>query len=611
VVRLLAAILASQGTLPAQYFDRAAVRDASISADAQVVAFTLRSPSADVDRFDDTVFHLPADGGTPQPVGPGVAPAFSPIGTSLAWLSGQALVIRETLTGSDRNITGDQLRVMAFRWAPDGARIAFVAESIGLATSPAALYVVDAAGGAARRLSPEGFAIGPAAPELPGLIEFDWLGPTRLVVSGRAPDATDGPHAASLHVVDLASGTLRYLAGKGGRWHLPVVSPNGEWIAFTGQALGPAGWMASELIVLKPDGSGLRRLTVGRDLDALDLAWASDSRTIWFAVEERGNRNLLRVDSRNSRIGTGTSGNHLLALQGIARRGDWALAVRATATSPGALIRFPLGRPHEMMVLHEPAGAEFTGEIEELDLSVPGTGNMHGWLLRPPQFDASRRYPLLVEIHGGPHAMAGAGYAPFALAHAAAGWLVLRLNPRGSTGFGFDLSNALLDRWPGRDMDDLQAAVSALVERGLVDTTKIVLAGTGAGAAVAVALRAADSRVAATILRCADGDWLMGGTGIDRPLWSEWHAARPFPRLAAEWWQGFGALAGVPKRSPLLVIEGSGSSPHAATLSEMVHAAAGNASRFMRVPGSCREAGPTTQQRMFEVERGMLERLKD
>lgn len=608
-LRLLVALFFTiSGSLSAQFFDRSAVRGASISADAQVIAYTLRAPSSDADRFDETVFHIPATGGTPVQVGPGSAPAFAPIGTAFAWLSEHALMLREVVTGSERNLTGDFLRVESFRWSPDGARIAFVAEMPANDFDWRALYVVDLAEGVSRRVSPKGFAIGPAEPELPDLIEFDWLGPNRLVVSGRAMGATDGAQAASLHIIDVTSGAVRYLAGTGGRWHLPVVSPNGEWIAFTGQALGPAGWMASELIVLKPDGTGLRRLTVGRDRDVLDLAWASDSRTMWFAAEERGSRNLSRVDSRNGRIAAGTSGNHLLMLQALARRGDWALAVRATATSAGALVRFPLNRPHEMVVLHEPAAATTTSEIEELELAVPGAGKLHGWLVRPPQFDASRRYPLLVDVHGGPHAMAGAGYAPSALAHAAAGWLVLRLNPRGSTGFGFDLSNGLGDRWPARDVDDLRAAISALIERGLVDSSRIALVGTGAGAAVAATLRAVDPRVAATILRCPDGDWLPGGSGVDRPLWSEWHAARPFAQSVMAWWRTFAAAVDTPVRSPLLLIRGS-SGAHAVSITDAVRTqaeAAGAQTREFWLLGSCRDAGPVTQQKMFEEERELL-----
>jgi dipeptidyl aminopeptidase/acylaminoacyl peptidase len=441
------------------------------------------------------------------------------------------------------------------------------------------------------------------------LIEFDWLGPDRLIVSGRVTGSSENPHAASLHIADISSGNVRYLAGAGGRWHLPVVSPNGDWIAFTGQALGPVGWMASELIVIKPDATGLRRLTVGRDLDALDLAWAYDSRTLWFASEERGSRNLARVDSRNGRVSAGTSGNHLLMLEAISGRGDWALAVRATATSAGTLIRFPLDKPHEMTVLREPSMAEFAGEIEELDLRVPGTANLHGWLVRPPQFEATRRYPLLVEIHGGPHAMAGAGYAPSALAHANAGWLVLRLNPRGSTGFGFDHSNALGDRWPNRDVEDLRAAISALIERGLVDSTRIAVAGTGAGAAVATVLRATDLRIAATILRCPDGNWLSGGSGVDRPLWSEWHATRPFAQLAMRWWPTFAATVNTTVGSPVLVVRGrAGSAAVAIADAVRSHATStGAATREFWVEGSCRDAGPMAQQRMFEVERRFLE----
>ena len=597
------------------------VLDATMSADASQVAYTLRAPAPDADAFTAQVFVMPASGGEAVAVGNGRRPAFAPKGTALARLvqrDGRTiLVVRDAPQSPDRSLSSPTQHVAAYRWSPDGTRLVFAAETIesvggarrfgsGDPGQRQALYLVDAAGGEPRRITPNGFAIGPAAPELPDLIEFDWLGNERLIVSGRAPDNTEGLHAASLHIAEVASGRMQYLTGTGGRWHQPVVSPNGEWIAFTGQPLGPVGWMASELIVVRPNGTGLRRLTVGLDRDVLDVAWASDSRTIWFATEERGSRNLMRVDSRNGRIAAGTSGTHLLMLEGLSRRGDWALAVRSTAASAGALIRFPLAKPHEFTTLHEPPPAEVAGETEELDLRTADGVSLHGWLHRPPDFDPSRRYPLLVEVHGGPHAMAGAGYAPSALWHAAAGWLVVRLNPRGSAGFGFDLVNGLATRWPEKDVEDVRAAITALVERGLVDSNRVAVAGTGAGAAVALALRAFDMRIRTTILRCADGNWLSGGAGVDPSPWREWHASRPFPQSAGEWWRTFATILARPAHSPLLVIEGTAGEPQAIALSDAVAAANGTASKFIRVPGRCRETGPATQQGLYEEEREFL-----
>src|SRR5690606_1478806 len=382
------------------------------------------------------------------------------------------------------------------------------------------LYLLDTAAGEPRRLTQDDFALGPAEPELAGLAEFDWLDNNRLIVSGRQDGSNEHPSGASLFIVN-DEGNHRYLAGAGGRWHLPRVSPDRDWIAFTGQALGTAGWMASELIVMRADGTGLKRLTVGADRDALDLAWGSDSRTLWYATEARGSRNILRIDTRNGRAGAGTTGTHILSLEAVAPRGNWALAVRRTASSPGTLVRFPLDKPHELLVMIEAPLANHQGEIEELDIPVAGN-TLHAWLVRPPGFTLERRWPLVIDLHGGPHAMAGAGYSPFALALANAGALVLRLNPRGSTGFGYDIANGLADRWPGDEVADVRAAIDALIERGLADSSAIGVIGFGAGAVSSAALRQADRRIGAAVLFCAGDSWLAGASMPDAPLWSEW-----------------------------------------------------------------------------------------
>ncbi len=623
---LLAALLGAPALAaqqPADYFARHMVVDADAAPDASVIAYTLRFADPVVDTFRHVVEVIPAGGGDRWTLGPGRQPAFAPRGRAIAWLApvegSWQLAVRDSLAGETRFLTDLPGGVTALRWSPDGRTIAFSApamERAGVAMRyPAgdrnarrALHLVSANGGEVRRLTGTDFALGPEAPELERLVEFDWLRDDALVVSGRAADSGEPPDAASLFVVDVASGARRYLAGQGGRWHLPVVSPNGEWIAFTGQPVGAATWSASELLVLRPDGSGLRRLTVGLDRDVLDLAWADD-RELWFATEDRGSRNLHRIDTRDGRIRTGTSGLHLLTLASIPRRGNFAVAIRSTPAIAGELIRFPLGRPAEFRSLIEPDNPLPTGELDELEFRAADGTALGAWLVRPPGFDPARRYPLLVEVHGGPHAMAGSGYAPSVMARAAAGWLVLRVNGRGSTGYGFDIANGLGREWPGRDVDDIRDAIADVIGRGIVDTTRIAALGTGAGAVTAAELRRRDPRVFRTILRCAGSGWLPGGAGIDAAPWHEWHAARPF-RMAVPLWLDRSPLhRGAEVRSPVLVIEATSPEPNAVEFAASYHLHLGRAgidAPFLRVPGRCADAGPATQAALFEAEHDWL-----
>ncbi len=605
--------LASPMALPAQFFDRDAVVDGAIDVAGELVAYTMREADVAGDRFVMRVHTVAARGGTPAVVGSGFAPAFAPVGAALARLADSGgrtrLLVRDGASSVDRELGGDHTDITAFRWSPDGRRIAFAATPVvslgraelspGLPGERQSLYVVDITDGTPARLTGDDFALGPAEPELDGLIEFDWLDNHRIVASGRQDGSAEHPGGASLFIIDADDGNRRYLAGAGGRWHLPRVSPDGDWIAFTGQALGSAGWMASELIVLRPDGTGLKRLTVGLDHDALDVAWGNDSRTVWFATEDRGSRNIQRVDSRNGRPGVGTSGTHILSLEAVAARGNWALAVRRTAHSPGTLVRFPLDKPHELLVMIEAQMAGFEGEIEELDIPVAGN-TLHGWLIRPPGFSTERRWPLVVSLHGGPHAMAGAGYAPNALALANSGALVLRLNPRGSTGFGYDIANGLAGRWPDSDIADARAAIDMLVERALADSTRVSVIGFGAGAVSAAALRQADDRIDSAVLYCAGGDWLAGSSKPDLPMWSEWYAARPWLVEPSRWWERAGLALRGDSDAPVMVVASNQPGLVDFGLLHASELARPGVSRATIVTdGVCSDLGPGTQARIL------------
>lgn len=614
--------LAAQDLLP--FFARHQVIDAAVTPEGSLIAYTVRFADVARDAFTDTVFVVPAKGGAPWTLGPGSHPAFAPKGQGIAWLDRDGrLMVRDSLGGSDRVVSPHD-GVESFRWSPDGSRIAYVADGsvplpqakefqVNGRASRHTLYRVEASrgtDGGARPLGEVGFQAGPAERELAGIPEFDWLDEKTLIVSGHEVGGSEPADAASVYAIDVEEGTPRYLAGKGGRWHFPVVSPGREWIAFTGQPVGGVTTAASELLIMKPDGTGIRRLTVGLDRDVLDLAWRND-RELWFATEERGARNIHHLDITKGKVEVGTSGSHLLSLQAISPRGAFALAVRSTPTIAGELVRFPLERPASFTTVVSPDAPPTIGEIEEFDFRNPSGLALSAWLVRPTGFDPSKRYPLLVDVHGGPHAMAGFGYAPDALALASLGWLVLRVNPRGSTGYGFDIRNGLDRRWPGNDVLDLRAAIADVVSRGLADSTRIAVRGTGGGAVTAVALRHDEPLVGAAVLRCAGDGWLSSGRGIDPSPWHDWGSSRPFQGFVLDWLPQ-SPLAGVADNAkPVLVIDGRPTGPQLLDFGGMVHdllRRTGKPSAYLRLDAACDAAGPVTQARLARTESDWLDR---
>ncbi len=619
MLALVAAPLAAQQ--PIDFVAQHRVIDASFSPDGRQIAYTIRTADRVQDRFRDETSVMPTDGGAPEAVGVGRAIRFSPNGVRIARLVPVGdlwqLAVRDSLHGSDRVLTALPHGVQGFRFSPSGGRIAFTADgsaasAVGIAFDGGdtrgrlALYVVDLSTDSLRRLSGPDLALGALFPEQPNTVPFDWISDSQIVLSARLRGSSESVDGATLHLLNVETGARRDLAGTGGRWVAPVVSPNREWIAFSGQPIPTGLWPASELIVIRADGTGLRRLTVGLDRDVGDVMWSDDSKSIWFATEDRGTRNLHRIEAKDGKLKSATTGTHLLELADVSMHGDLVLAIRATPSSAGSLVRFPTGKPAELRTVIDPGSEVTTGELEQFEIRDASGRPIDSWLHRPPGFTLEQRAPLVIDIHGGPHAMAGAGYAPWALAHAANGSLVLRVNPRGSTGYGFDVANGVTGSWPNEDIADLRAVLRDVIARGLVDTTRIAVVGTGAGAVEAVALARAEPLVRRVIVRCAGSGWLPGGTGYDAPLWSEWHATRPL-RLAAPHWESGGFLAVIRGGEvPTLIIEGTPLAPRPLAFGEALHSALGRVgapTRFVRIPtASCGDAGPATQAALIEME---------
>lgn len=612
---------------PIDFVAQHRVVDASFSPDGRQIAYTIRTADRVQDRFRDENAIIPTDGGAPEAIGGGRAIRFSPNGVRIARLVPVGglwqLAVRDSLHGTDRVLTSFPLGVQGFRFSPSGGQIALTADGSaasavgtafdgGDARGRLALYVVDLATDSLRRLSGTDLALGALFPEQPNTVPFDWISDSRIVLSARLQGAAESVDGATLHLIDVGTATRRDLAGTGGRWVAPVVSPNREWIAFSGQPVPTGLWPASELIVMRADGTGLRRLTIGLDRDVGDVMWSDDSKSIWFATEDRGTRNLHRIEIKDGKLKSETTGTHLLMLADVSLQGDMVLAIRATPSSAGSLVRFPAGKPAELRTVVGPGTDLATGELEQFEIRDEAGRPIDSWLHRPPGFTLEQRAPLLIDIHGGPHAMAGAGYAPWAVAHAANGWLVLRVNARGSTGYGFDLANGVTGGWPNEDIADLRAVLRDVIARGLVDTTRIAVVGTGAGAVEAVALARVEPLVRRVIVRCAGSGWLPGGAGYDAPLWSEWHASRPL-RLATPHWESGGFLAAIRGgEAPTLVIEGTPIAPGPLAFGESLHSALGRVgapTRFVRIPtASCAAAGPATQAALIEMELRALDK---
>ena len=195
-------------------------------------------------------------------------------------------------------------------------------------------------------------------------------------------------------------------------------------------------------------------------------------------------------------------------------------------------MRFSLKQPGQVTKLTDVNGDVLQGkqlaDVEELHYTSSGGAHIQGWLVKPPGFDRSRHYPLIMEIHGGPHGMYNVGFNYMFQNFAANGFVVLYVNPRGSTGYGSEFANGIDHNYPGPDYDDLMAGVDTVVGSGYVDTSRMYVSGCSGGGVLSSWVIGHTDRFAAAAVRCPVIDWISMAGHTDIPLFTYSFFKKPF-----------------------------------------------------------------------------------
>jgi dipeptidyl aminopeptidase/acylaminoacyl peptidase len=518
---------------PLDVFDLQWVADPQISPDGRSIAYVRMSYNIKTDRPRGSIWVVGVDGKNERPLTSAqssAAPRFSPDGTRIAYIARAAddstqLFMYWTSSGVSTAISNFTESPSSLAWSPDGRWLSFImpvtAErkplKVELPEAPKnshwadppklidkmvfradgegylpnaynQLFIVSADGGAARQLTHGDFEHqGPAA--------FTPDGRAVLVSANRHADADFDPLDSEIYRVDLSDGAMHALTDRRGPDHYPVPSPDGRHIAYLGFDDKQLGYQPTELYVMDSDGTHARSLTASLDRDAGAPKWSGDGKQLMFQFDDHGASKIAAIDLQGKLriLANGLGGSDVTRPYSggsfsISKSGRFAFT-QASAQRPAALATgTSISDIATITALSEPLlGQRTLGAVEEIGFeSSADHRRMQGWIVKPPLFDAKKKYPLLLEIHGGPFASYAPSFAAEIQLYAAAGYVVLYMNPRGSTGYGEEFANQIHHDYPDKDYDDLMSGVDEVLGRGYIDAQRLFVTG-GSGGGVLTA----------------------------------------------------------------------------------------------------------------------------
>jgi len=550
------------------YLDMESVSNPQISPDGSQIVYTRGWIDKLNDRRKSSLWIMNADGSKNRQLLEGGGAQWSPDGTRILFMNqgepqGSQIFVRwMDAEGATSQITHLEKGASNVRWSPDGNWIAFtmrvddradfagvelpsrpdgakwtgepkVVERAGykrdrvgyIDTGWTHLFVIPAEGGTPRQLTDgdwnhNGVAWSPDGAEI-------------YFTSNRTEDWTrpDNWQESEIYATSVATGEIRQLTRHVGPDSGPVPSPDGRWIAYIAGDKHDDTYRNQQIYVMSSDGSGSRKISGDYDRQAGNMRWAPDGSGLYFSVSRGGYRGVhfVSVDGGVTRL---TEGEKLLSLSSFSA-GGLAVGTISSAHEPGDLYSFPLDNPGDVTRLTEVNADALhgvvLGDVEEI-WYASDQFQVQGWLVKPPDFDPQRKYPLMLAIHGGPHGMYNGGFNFAFQEHAANDYVILYTNPRGSTGYGTEFANAINHDYPGADMPDLMRGVDEMLSRGYIDENNLFVYGCSGGGILTTYIVGNTDRFTAASAHCPIVNWMSAlGTSdatfymgtFEQPFWED------------------------------------------------------------------------------------------
>ncbi len=576
---LLSLFLFASDTLgPDTIWDWRTPANPRISPDGAHVVYQLEWADKMADAFHSNLWIVGSDGKNNRPLTEGKhrdsSAVWSPDGKRLAYISTRSgrpqIIVRWMDSGVESQITNLENSMSDLAWSPDSRWVSFFSRvkvkakwSIQSTPPPAGakwtegpsvvtklnwrsdgiggagllpesmphLFIISAEGGAPRQLTTGDYAhLGPAswAPD----------GKTIVLSAARRDDADAILYPNDLYAVDVQTGKARLIVERKGAESDPAISPDGKWLAFLGFEDQGKSNHSARLWVVGMDGKGLKLLGASIDRNYHSPIWKADSSGLYTVLENSGQSHLHFASLAGS-IEPLTSGQMRFSTaygpsERFSMSGNSVIAISNSAPdAPKDLFSIRPGlSPTRLTQVNEGLlAARKIGRTEELNWKSFDGKPMQGWVILPPDFEASKKYPLILDIHGGPHTMYGVEFQHQMQTFASRGFVVLYMNPRGSTGYGEDFGDIIHGKYPGDDYQDLMTGVDALLAKGYLDPKRLYVTGGSGGGLLTAWIVTKTDRFKAAVSQYPVTNWFtQAGSADIGLLMTRWMKAMPWEK---------------------------------------------------------------------------------
>ncbi len=511
------------------------LKDFDLSPDGEHVVYAVERVDRKTEKKYTNLWLAPTRGGRPRQFTVGdhndSHPRWSPDGSQIAFLSNrddekQSQIYLIPFEGGEaRPLTDLQGSINGFEWSPDGRRLAFAFQK----KDPEELELEKdeqkkKLGRTDRRITRLFFKYdgvgflpkerehiwtvdvrtGKTAQLTDGEVYDEWSptwspdGSKIVFCSNRAPDPDLDPDVIDLFVIPADGGRMRKIPTPLGPKGAPRFSPDGRLIAYLGNEGRGDWWKNTSLWVVPAVTSGktagqARNLTGYLDYNVAsdtlyDLVepammpptWSRDGQRLYFQVSRHGSTGLHSISLDGEDLQTVIGETGAVGTYHLDRDGRTLAYFFGTLTDPGNLYARDLetGRDRQLTRLNQALLRSVDlGEVEEVWFKGMDGHDLQGWILKPPGFDLQKKYPSILEIHGGPLAQYGHLFMHEFYFLAAHGYVVYFSNPRGGQGYGEDHARAIWGAWGSVDFDDLMAWADTLSRKSYIDKKQMGVTG--------------------------------------------------------------------------------------------------------------------------------------